>query len=197
MHAVFVDANPALAAIARRLHGEQAPPFSIGFGRPGLDPQALPGVLGDAEIAVIDHTALPLEVARRCTRLRHVVFLGTGVRSYMDPEALEGLGVSVDIIKGYGDTAVAEHAIGLLFAAARGVAAMDRAMRGGPLVTLFPVEIDAQVMLATDAGQSIRVPVAEISFRSRGAGGVRVFNTAADEHVVSVALIAENGEEEG
>ena len=76
----------------------------------------------------------------------------------------------------------------------QGVAAMDRAMRGGPLVALFPVEIDAQVMLATDAGQSIRVPVSDISFRSRSAGGVRVFATAADEHVVSVALVAENGE---
>ena len=78
----------------------------------------------------------------------------------------------------------------------QGVAAMDRAMRGGPLVALFAVELDDQVMLATDAGQSIRVPVADISFRSRGAGGVRVFSTAADEHVVSVALIAENGEAE-
>ena len=58
-----------------------------------------------------------------------------------------------------------------------------------------PVEQDDQIMLATDAGQSIRVPVADISFRSRGAGGVRVFATAADERVVSVALIAENGEE--
>jgi DNA gyrase subunit A len=78
----------------------------------------------------------------------------------------------------------------------QGVAAMDRAMRGGPLVTLFPVEQDDQIMLATDAGQSIRVPVGDISFRSRSAGGVRVFNTASDERVVSVALIAENGEEE-
>lgn len=78
----------------------------------------------------------------------------------------------------------------------QGVRAMDAAMRGGPLVALFPVEGDAQIMLATDAGQSIRVPVADISFRSRSAGGVRVFATAADEHVVSVALIAENGEVE-
>ena len=61
----------------------------------------------------------------------------------------------------------------------QGVTAMDRAMRGGPLVTLFPVEQDDQIMLATDAGQSIRVPVAGISFRSRRAGGVRVFNTGA------------------
>ena len=78
----------------------------------------------------------------------------------------------------------------------QGVAAMDRAMRGGPLVALFAVASDDQVMLATDAGQSIRVPVSDISFRSRSAGGVRVFTTAADEHVVSVALIAENGETE-
>ncbi len=83
-----------------------------------------------------------------------------------------------------------------------GVAAMDRAMRGGPLVTLFPVDPEAQIMLATDAGQSIRVPVADISFRSRSAGGVRVFHTASGERVVSVALVAEaaevdgNGEEE-
>ncbi|CAN5808373.1 DNA gyrase subunit A [soil metagenome] len=76
----------------------------------------------------------------------------------------------------------------------QGVQAMDRAMRGGRLVTLFPVEIDDQIMLATDAGQSIRVPVAGISFRSRSAGGVRVFNTVRTERVVSVALIAENGE---
>nr|MBA3323814.1 DNA gyrase subunit A [Paracoccaceae bacterium] len=76
-----------------------------------------------------------------------------------------------------------------------GVAAMDRAQRGGRLVTLFAVEPDDQIMLATDAGQSIRVPVAGISFRSRGAGGVRVFKTGPGERVVSVALIAENGED--
>jgi DNA gyrase subunit A len=78
-----------------------------------------------------------------------------------------------------------------------GVAAMDRAMRGGPLVTLFPVDPEAQIMLATNAGQSIRVPVAEISFRSRVAGGVRVFHTAPGERVVSVALVAEAAEENG
>jgi DNA gyrase subunit A len=78
----------------------------------------------------------------------------------------------------------------------QGVAAMDRAMRGGPLVTLFAVETGDQIMLATDAGQSIRCPVAEISFRSRGAGGVRVFNTGEGERVVSVALVAEAGVED-
>ncbi len=76
----------------------------------------------------------------------------------------------------------------------QGVMAMDRAMRGGPLVASFPVDMDDQIMLATSRGQSIRVPVDGISFRSRGAGGVRVFDTGAGEEVVSVAWIADQGE---
>ncbi|OED47760.1 DNA gyrase subunit A [Rhodobacteraceae bacterium (ex Bugula neritina AB1)] len=76
-----------------------------------------------------------------------------------------------------------------------GVTAMDKAMRGGEIVASFPVEMDDQIMLATSKGQSIRVPIDGISFRSRSAGGVRVFNTGKGEEVVSVAWIAENGED--
>jgi DNA gyrase subunit A len=78
----------------------------------------------------------------------------------------------------------------------QGVMAMDKAMRGGTLVASFPVERDDQIMLATSTGQSIRCPVEGISFRSRAAGGVKVFDTAAGEEVVSVARIADQGEEE-
>jgi DNA gyrase subunit A len=77
-----------------------------------------------------------------------------------------------------------------------GVAAMDKAMRGGEIVASFPVELDDQIMLASSTGQSIRVPVDGISFRSRSAGGVRVFNTAVGEEVVSVARIAEQADED-
>lgn len=78
----------------------------------------------------------------------------------------------------------------------QGVMAMDRAMRGGDLVAAFPVEMDDQIMLASSTGQSIRVPVEGISFRSRTAGGVKVFNTTNGEVVVSVARIAEQGDSE-
>lgn len=77
-----------------------------------------------------------------------------------------------------------------------GVAAMDKAMRGGEIVASFPVEMQDQIMLVTSKGQSIRVPVDGISFRSRSAGGVRVFNTGTDETVVSVAWIADQGDED-
>ena len=78
----------------------------------------------------------------------------------------------------------------------QGVMAIDKAMRGGPLVASFPVEVDDQIMLATSRGQSIRVPVEGISFRSRAAGGVKVFNTGPGEEVVSVAWIADQGGDE-
>ena len=77
-----------------------------------------------------------------------------------------------------------------------GVKAMDGAMRGGRLVASFPVELPDQIMLATSTGQSIRVPVNQISFRSRAAGGVKVFNVARDEEVVSVARVADQGDDE-
>jgi DNA gyrase subunit A len=77
-----------------------------------------------------------------------------------------------------------------------GVRAIDKAMRGGRLVASFPVQHSDQIMLATSTGQSIRCPVDGISFRSRSAGGVKVFDTGAGEEVVSVAVVAEQAEEE-
>ncbi|MDG1678491.1 MAG: DNA gyrase subunit A, partial [Tateyamaria sp.] len=76
-----------------------------------------------------------------------------------------------------------------------GVSAMDKVMRGGKIVASFAVEIDDQIMLATSKGQSIRVPIEGISFRSRSAGGVKVFDTGKGEEVVSVAWIADQGEQ--
>nr|WP_239059624.1 DNA gyrase subunit A [Ruegeria sp. PrR005] len=78
----------------------------------------------------------------------------------------------------------------------QGVKAISAGPRGGTLAASFPVLMDDQIMLATSGGQSIRVPVDGISFRSRSAGGVRVFNTAPGEEVVSVARIAEQNDEE-
>ncbi|GGO52884.1 DNA gyrase subunit A [Roseovarius pacificus] len=77
-----------------------------------------------------------------------------------------------------------------------GVQAMDKAMRGGTLVASFPVSLEDQIMLATSRGQSIRVPIDGISFRSRSAGGVKVFDTRKGEEVVSVAWIADQGEDD-
>src|SRR3954453_6800732 len=130
MRGVFVDANEALAVIMERLEQPGDPKVRI-HRDPDITPEQYPEILDGAEIAIVDHTALPTDVAKKCVGLKHVVFLGTGARSYMNPEELAELGISVHLIKGYGDTAVAEAAIALMWAAARGIAQMDRAMRVG------------------------------------------------------------------
>ena len=130
MRGVFVDANGSLADIFERQHKAGDPAVRVNRNA-DITPDQIPALLDGAEIIIIDHTALPTDVARRCTGLKHVVFLGTGARSYMNPEELGQLGIEVHLIKGYGDTAVAECAIALMWSAARGIAQMDREMRSG------------------------------------------------------------------
>jgi len=127
---VFVDANTSLADIFERQRKSGDPTVRINRN-PDIKPDEMPALLDGAEIVVIDHTALPADIARRCDGLKHVVFLGTGARSYMNPEELAELGIEVHLIKGYGDTAVAECAIALMWSAARGISRMDREMRAG------------------------------------------------------------------
>ena len=67
----------------------------------------------------------------------------------------------------------------------------------GRLVATFPVGNDDQIMLVSDGGQVIRVPVKGIRIASRATKGVTIFSTSEDEKVVSVERISEpQGEEE-
>jgi len=67
----------------------------------------------------------------------------------------------------------------------------------GPIVAAFPVEPENQIMLVSDGGTVIRVPVNGIRIASRATKGVTIFNTAKGEKVVSVERISEpEGEEE-
>ena len=130
MRGVFIDANGSLADIFERQNKTGDPAVHVNRDA-DIKSEDMPALLDGAEIVVIDHTSLPTDVAKRCNGLKHVVFLGTGARSYMNPEELAELGIAVHLIKGYGDTAVAECAIALMWEAARGIAKMDREMRAG------------------------------------------------------------------
>jgi DNA gyrase subunit A len=76
----------------------------------------------------------------------------------------------------------------------KGIVAMSVNERNGKLIASFPVEDSDQIMLVTDKGQLIRCPVEDIRIAGRSTQGVIVFNTAEDEHVVSVEHISEDAE---
>ena len=130
MKGLFLDANGALADIFHKMQTPSDPPIDVNL-QEDIDPAELAGLLAGYDFILDDHTQLPTAVLARCKQLKHVIFLGTGARSYMNPEELAALGITVHIIKGYGDIAVAEHAVALMWQAARGVAFMDRSMRAG------------------------------------------------------------------
>jgi DNA gyrase subunit A len=79
----------------------------------------------------------------------------------------------------------------------KGIVAMALTAKTGRVVASFPVEEADQIMLVTDGGQLIRCPVDGIRIAGRSTQGVIVFNTAADEKVVSVERIGEEGEDGG
>jgi len=75
----------------------------------------------------------------------------------------------------------------------KGIAAMVVNDRNGPLVASFPIDASDQIMLVTDGGQLIRTPVDDVRIASRNTQGVRIFRTDADEKVVSVERIPDDG----
>ncbi len=144
MKSLFVDCNNQLDAVFARVHATDDPPIVL--NTEPFQTAELPHLLAGYEICIDDHSYMPTEIIAQCKDLKHIVFLGTGASSYMDVAALNALGVTVHTIKGYGDTAVAEHAIALMFACARGLARMDRSVRGGIWEPLEGIQLTGKTL---------------------------------------------------
>ena len=129
MKTIFLDCNDQLAPVWARIIRADDPPIDV--NRTPFAREDLTRVLDGYDIAIDDHSYMPTELVAPCKQLKHIVFLGTGPASYMNVAELTERGIKVHIIKGYGDTAVAEHSISLMVAAARDVARMDREVRAG------------------------------------------------------------------
>ena len=168
MKGLFLDASGDLGEVYHAVVRASDPLITLNL-QSRVEPSALPGLLAGYDFLLDDHTALPAEVMARCAGLKHVIFLGTGARSYMDPEALAALGITVHTIKGYGDTAVAEHAIALMWAAARGLALMDGGMRAGQWLRTEGMQLTGKTIGLVGYG-GIAAEVARIA----GGSGMRV-----------------------
>ena len=168
MKGLFLDASDALADVFDGMVQPDDPAIVVNQ-QDLVTPEALPSLLDGYDFVLDDHTALPAAALRACPGLKHVIFLGTGARSYMDPEELAELGITVHTIKGYGDTAVAEHTVALIWAAARGLAVMDRGMRAGRWLRTEGMQLQGKTLGLLGYG-GIAAEVARIM----GGAGMRV-----------------------
>lgn len=144
MKVIFIDCNQQLEPIFRRVYRDDDPPIVVNtapFAR-----NELPRLLDGFDVCLDDHSYMPTELVTACPSLKHIVFLGTGAASYMNVEELARLGITVHTIKGYGDTAVAEHTIALMWACARDLARMDRAVRAGTWEPLEGMQLTGKTL---------------------------------------------------
>ncbi|AWB32898.1 NAD(P)-dependent oxidoreductase [Orrella marina] len=201
MKAVFIDASESLGDVTERLRLNDDMPISVNRN-PDITPDEIPAVVGDADVIWVDHTSLPTDIASQCPNLRHVVFMGTGARSYMDPEELAEVGIQVHIIKGYGDTAVAECAFGLMWDAAKSFTRMDRGVRAGGWPRTDGVELTGKTlgligfggigaeMARLGRGVGMRVIAWNRSPKtSEGVEFLPLDQVLAQSHVVSIHLL--------
>jgi D-3-phosphoglycerate dehydrogenase / 2-oxoglutarate reductase len=168
MTGLFLDASDSLAEVFHRMRQTDDPPCDVNE-QADIDPADLPKLLAGYDYILDDHTQMPVEIIRQCPGLKDIIFLGTGARSYMDPDALAAIGVTVHTIKGYGDIAVAEHAIALMWAAARGLARMDGGLRVGKWLRTEGVQLTGKTIGLIGYG-GIAAEVARIA----GGSGLRV-----------------------
>jgi D-3-phosphoglycerate dehydrogenase len=201
MKGLFIDATAELAGVLRHVRAGSDPVIDINETA-DIDQACLPQLLAGYQFLFDDHSALPTQALAKCTDLKHVIFLGTGARSYMNPEELAALGITVHIIKGYGDTAVAEHTIALMWAASRGLARMDREMRAGHWLRTEGMQLTGKTIGLIGYG-GIAAEVARIAVGSgmkvlawnrspKAAPGVEFVSLErllAESHVVSLHLL--------
>ena len=79
----------------------------------------------------------------------------------------------------------------------QGITNIDNIERNGPVVASFPTTTSDQLMLVTDQAKLIRLPLSTMRVIGRGSAGVRLFNVAGDEHVVSAVRLIETDEVDG
>jgi DNA gyrase subunit A len=78
----------------------------------------------------------------------------------------------------------------------QGITNIDNIARNGPVVASSPAAVADQLMLVTDQAKLIRLPLSSLRVIGRGSAGVRLFNVANEEHIVSAVRLADAGEED-
>jgi D-3-phosphoglycerate dehydrogenase len=141
---LFIDSTPDIDRVWKKIHGPGDIEVAINMG-PVADAE-IPKRVDGYDTVINDATYFNETTLKLCRGLRHIVFLGTGAATFVDLAAASRLGIKVSTISGYGDTTVAEHAMGLVFAAARHIATMHGIVRGGAWRPMQGMELRSKIL---------------------------------------------------
>lgn len=125
----------------------------------------------------------------------------TGLLSILTPEEYENMKEREEFIlsvtsTGYGKRS-SSYEYRVTGRGGQGIANMEMSARNKEIVSSFPIEDDNHIMMVTDGGKLIRMPVTDIRIAGRKTQGVILFRTAENEKVVSVTwLNADEGDDE-
>jgi DNA gyrase subunit A len=119
----------------------------------------------------------------------------TGEEATLTPERYAALGAKEQFVLTVSENGFGKRTSSFEYRATgrggSGIVAMDMGRKNTAIVAAFPVEETDDLMLISDAGKTIRVPVASVSMQRRGSGGVTVFRVDEGERVVAVERIEE------
>jgi D-3-phosphoglycerate dehydrogenase len=141
---LFIDSTADIDRLWKQVHKPDDVAVAVNFG-PVAEADIAKLLVG-YDTCIVDATYFSEATLRACAGLKHIVFLGTGAASFIDLAAAERAGIKVSTIKGYGDTAVAEHAMGLVFAAARQIATMHKMIRDGGWQVMQGMELKGKTL---------------------------------------------------
>ena len=161
---LFIDSTPDIDRVWKQVHGPSDIEIAINMGP--VAAADIPRVIAGYDTVINDASYFNEDTLKSCTGLKHIVFLGTGAASFVDLAAAARVGIKVSTISGYGDTTVAEHAMGLVFAAARHIGTMHKLMQGGGWRPMQGMELRSKTLGVVGLGGIGR----EMARLSRGIG---------------------------
>lgn len=150
MKKVFVDCTPELHQLFESESLTVPDDLEIRDGT--FDDAELSAWCDGAETILVEHTNIPDSILTSNSSLRHIVFMGTGAASYINLPLAKEVGIKVSTVAGYGNRAVAEHAIALMFAGARKIAEMDRDIRAGDWLPKSGIQLQGKRLAVIGLG---------------------------------------------
>jgi D-3-phosphoglycerate dehydrogenase / 2-oxoglutarate reductase len=141
---LFIDSTPDIDRLWKKVHGPDDGEIAINMGP--VAEADIPKRVDGYDTVINDATYFNEVTLKLCRGLKHIVFLGTGAASFVDLAAAARRGIKVSTISGYGDTTVAEHAMGLMFAATRHIATMHGIVRGGGWRPMQGIELRGKIL---------------------------------------------------